>query len=112
MSLANASRQIEISPSVAEFKQNLIKTAAQKHPQCEVLDCQGSHTSIVQNAGVRCLLPVYWRKLGFLYRSNDVWNIDLNFIKQHEDLFCWQFATKGFSTSRKISSIIKTLAVS
>ena len=112
MSLANASRQIAISQSVVEFKQNLIKSAAQKHPHCEVLDAGEAPQVLGKMPGCDVCYPFIGENLDFLNRSNDVWNIDLNFIKQHQDLFCWQFATKGFFNFKKnIPSIIKTFAL-
>ena len=113
MSLANASRQIAISQSVVEFKQNLIKSAAQKHPHCEVLDAREATQVLGKMPGCDVCYPFIGENLDFLHRSNDVWNIDLNFLKHHEDLFCWRFATKGFFNFKKnIPAIIKTLALS
>ena len=113
MSLANASRQIAISQSVVEFKQNLIKTAAQKHPHCEVLDSREAKQVLGKMPGCDVCYPFIGENLDFLHRSNYVWNIDLNFLRHHEDLFCWQFATKGFFNFKKnIPAIIKTLALS
>jgi deoxyribodipyrimidine photo-lyase len=113
MSLANASRQIAISQSVVEFKQNLIKSAAQKHPHCEVLDAREATQVLGKMPGCDVCYPFIGENLDFLHRSNDVWNIDLNFLRHHEDLFCWQFATKGFFNFKKnIPAIIKTLALS
>ena len=113
MSLANASRQIEISRSVVEFKQKLIKSAAQKHPHCEVLDSREVTQILGKMPGCDICYPFIGENLDFLHRSNDVWNIDLNFLRHHEDLFCWQFATKGFFNFKKnIPAIIKTLALS
>ena len=113
MSLTNASRQIAISQSVVEFKQNLIKSAAQKHPHCEVLDAREATQVLSKMPGCDVCYPFIGENLDFLHRSNDVWNIDLNFLGHHEDLFCWQFATKGFFNFKKnIPAIIKTLALS
>ena len=113
MSLANASRQIAISQSVVEFKQNLIKSAAQKHPHCEVLDAREATQVLGKMPGCDVCYPFIGENLDFLHRSNDVWNIDLNFLRRHEDLFCWRFATKGFFNFKKnIPAIIKTLALS
>ena len=113
MSLANASRQIAISQSVVEFKQNLIKSAAQKHPHCEVLDAREATQVLGKMPGCDVCYPFIGENLDFLHRSNDVWNIDLNFLRHHEDLFCWRYATKGFFNFKKnIPSIIKTLALS
>ncbi len=113
MSLANASRQIAISQSVVEFKQNLIKSAAQKHPHCEVLDAREAKQVLGKMPGCDVCYPFIGENLDFLHRSNDVWNIDLNFLRHHEDLFCWRFATKGFFNFKKnIPAIIKTLALS
>ena len=113
MSLANASRQIAISQSVVEFKQNLIKSAAQKHPHCEVLDAREATQVLGKMPGCDVCYPFIGENLDFLHRSNDVWNIDLNFLRHHEDLFCWRFATKGFFNFKKnIPAIIKTLALS
>ena len=113
MSLANASRQIAIGQSVVEFKQNLIKSAAQKHPHCEVLDAGEATQVLGKMPGCDVCYPFIGENLDFLHRSNDVWNIDLNFLRHHEDLFCWQFATKGFFSFKKnIPAIIKTLALS
>ena len=99
MSLANASRQIEISRSVVEFKQKLIKSAAQKHPHCEVLNQEV--TQILGKMPSAMFVTRLLEKTWILHRSNDVWNIDLNFLRHHEDLFCWQFATKGFFNFKK-----------
>ena len=113
MSLANASRQIAISQSVVEFKQNLIKSAAQKHLHCEVLDAREATQVLGKMPGCDVCYPFIGENLDFLHRSNDVWNIDLNFLRHHEDLFCWRFATKGFFNFKKnIPAIIKTLALS
>ena len=113
MSLTNDSRQIAISQSVVEFKQNLIKSAAQKHPHCEVLDAREATQVLSKMPGCDVCYPFIGENLDFLHRSNDVWNIDLNFLRHHEDLFCWQFATKGFFNFKKnIPAIIKTLALS
>ena len=113
MSLANASRQIAISQSVVEFKQNLIKSAAQKHPHCEVLDAREATQVLGKMPGCDVCYPFIGENLDFLHRSNDVWNIDLNFLRHHEDLFCWRYATKGFFNFKKnIPAIIKTLALS
>ena len=113
MSLANDSRQIAISQSVVEFKQNLIKSAAQKHPHCEVLDAREATQVLGKMPGCDVCYPFIGENLDFLHRSNDVWNIDLNFLRHHEDLFCWRFATKGFFNFKKnIPAIIKTLALS
>ena len=110
LSIANAHRRIAISQQVAEFKQNLIKSAAQKHPHCEVLNAGKATEVLGKIPGCDVCYPFIGENLDFLHRSNSLWNIDLNFIKQHEDLYCWQFATKGFFNFKKnIPAIIKTL---
>ena len=110
LNIANAHRRITISQQVAEFKQNLIKSAAQKHPYCEVLNAGEATEVLGKIPGCDVCYPFIGENLDFLHRSNGLWNIDLNFIKQHEDLYCWQFATKGFFNFKKnIPAIIKTL---
>ena len=103
MSLANASRQIEISQSVVEFKQNLIKSAAQKHPHCEVLDAGKPHKYWAKCPGamfVTRLLEKTWIFYIGLMMCGILTLISLGIMKTYS---AGNLPPRVFSTSKKYS---------
>ena len=108
ISLDNAHRQIEISQQVSDFKQSLVQSVAQKHKNCEVLDASQAAQVLGNLRGCDVCYPFVGENLDFLNLLRNASNIDVNFIRQREDLYCWQFATKGFFNFKKnILNIIK-----
>ncbi|MDA8914867.1 hypothetical protein N9J51_01215 [Alphaproteobacteria bacterium] len=61
-----------------------------------------------QNDGVDVIYPSIGDNLDYLKRMQNTHNLTVNFRKKQQDLFCWQFAQKGFfNFKRNIPHIIE-----
>ncbi|MDC1382966.1 DNA photolyase [Candidatus Puniceispirillum sp.] len=106
-------RQTNVSHSVYQFKQNLLKAAVQKNSHCEILESSQAEKKLRPLSGCDVYYPFIGENADFLNRLSHTIDIQMHFLWQHEDLFCWQFATKGyFNFKKNIPDIIKTLALS
>ena len=65
-----------------------------------MLSCRVSSCTASQK-GFDVVYPAIGDHLDFLYRLRDDSGAALNLLKRPEDVFCWQYAKKGFFNFKK-----------
>ena len=112
ISLDNNYRQIPVSRAIIEFKTNLIVSACELQPNCEILDLKKAQKKLTNLRGCDVYYPFVGENLDFLNKLGELCDLYLHFLVQCEDLFCWKFATKFFFNLKKnIPDIIKNLSL-
>ena len=103
----NEERNIKLSENTLNFKKNLLESFKQKVTKAEFIS---SSDFFSLNPNLDIIYPSVGENMDFLKRS-DLNTDKLHLIARKEDLFCWQFAKKGFFNFKKnIPSIIKFLS--
>ena len=109
--LSNEYRCIKLSDNVLNFKYKILKDFSAMYTNSEILIGEEGKKIIDNNQSMDVIYPCIGENLSFLENhSNDT---KLNYIYRHEDLFCWQYAKKGFFNFKKnipliIESVIKS----
>ena len=105
--LENEERNIKLSENTLNFKKNLLESFKEKVTKAEFIS---SSDFLSLNPNLDIIYPSVGENMDFLKRS-DLNTDKLHLIARKEDLFCWQFAKKGFFNFKKnIPSIIKFLS--
>ena len=104
--LDNEHRKIKLDSKVLEFKDRLIREFKKELPNSKIISA--SDIDDIKNA-FDCVYPNIGENLDFLNEKTSLIN-KINFIGRKEDLYCWQYAKKGFFNFKKqIPDIIKKL---
>jgi hypothetical protein len=106
--LDNARRQLGVSHNVLTFKKGLVGDFQARCDGSEVISADDFEIFASQNDGVDVIYPSIGDNLDYLKRMQSTHNLTVNFRKKQQDLFCWQFAQKGFfNFKRNIPHIIE-----
>jgi len=106
--LDNARRQLGVSHNVLTFKKGLVGDFQARCDGSEVISADDFEIFASQNDGVDVIYPSIGDNLDYLKRMQNTHNLTVNFRKKQQDLFCWQFAQKGFfNFKRNIPHIIE-----
>ena len=99
--------------SVKDFKIRLVSAFCENHKNAQVIDAAALRAIAASQQGLDVVYPAIGDNFDFLRRLRDESGVLFHFLKRPEDVFCWQFAKKGFFNFKKnipliIEKIIKT----
>ena len=96
-----------MSKNVLNFKLELIKDFQDTFPNAKFVYFENSTDLVFPSNTMDVIYPLVGENLDFLKK---IPKTKFNYIYQNEDVFCWQYAKKGFFNFKKnISRIIDHL---
>ena len=105
--VGNKFRNISLSKNVLNFKLELIKDFQDSFPNAKFVYFENSTDLVLPSNTMDVIYPFVGENLDFLKK---IPKTKFNYIYQNEDVFCWQYAKKGFFNFKKnISRIIDHL---
>ena len=105
--IGNKFRNIPLSKNVLNFKLELIKDFQDSFPNTKFVYFENSTDAVFPSNTMDVIYPFVGENLDFI---KEIPKITFNFIYQKEDVFCWQYAKKGFFNFKKnITKIIDHL---
>jgi hypothetical protein len=111
--LDNDRRQLGVSHDVLTFKKGLVVDFQARCAGSEVISADDFERFALQNDGFDVIYPSIGDNLDYLKRIQNNHNISFHYRKKQQDLFCWQFAQKGFfNFKRNIPHIIERFKLS
>ena len=94
-------RSADLAQPVTDFKMGLVSAFCEIHANAQDIDAAGLRAMAASQPGFDVVYPAIGDHLDGLYRLRDESGVALHFLKRPEDLFCWQYATKGFFNFKK-----------
>jgi hypothetical protein len=102
-----------VSHDVLTFKKGLVVDFQARCAGSEVISADDFERFALQNDGFDVIYPSIGDNLDYLKRIQNNHNISFHYRKKQQDLFCWQFAQKGFfNFKRNIPHIIERFKLS
>ena len=94
-------RSANLAGPVADFKMGLVSAFCENHANAQDIDVAGLSAIAASQQGFDVVYPAIGDHLDFLYRLRDESGVALYLLKRPEDVFCWQYAKKGFFNFKK-----------
>jgi deoxyribodipyrimidine photo-lyase len=94
-------RSADLARPVIDFKMGLVSAFCEIHANAQNIDADGLRAMAASQPGFDVVYPAIGDHLDGLCRLRDESGVALHFLKRPEDLFCWQYATKGFFNFKK-----------
>jgi len=94
-------RSADLARPVTDFKMGLVSAFCEIHANAQNIDAAGLRAMAASQPGFDVVYPAIGDHLDGLCRLRDESGVALHFLKRPEDLFCWQYATKGFFNFKK-----------
>ncbi len=94
-------RSADLARPVIDFKMGLVSAFCEIHANAQDIDAAGLRAMAASQPGFDVMYPAIGDHLDGLCRLRDESGVALHFLKRPEDLFCWQYATKGFFNFKK-----------
>ena len=94
-------RSADLARPVIDFKMGLVSAFCEIHANAQNIDAAGLRAMAASQPGFDVVYPAIGDHLDGLCRLRDESGVALHFLKRPEDLFCWQYATKGFFNFKK-----------
>ena len=94
-------RSADLARPVIDFKMGLVSAFCEIHANAQDIDAAGLRAMAASQPGFDVVYPAIGDHLDGLCRLRDESGVALHFLKRPEDLFCWQYATKGFFNFKK-----------
>ena len=94
-------RSADLARPVTDFKMGLVSAFCEIHANAQDIDAAGLRAMAASQPGFDVVYPAIGDHLDGLCRLRDESGVALHFLKRPEDLFCWQYATKGFFNFKK-----------
>ena len=94
--LDNKHREIEISNSVAQFKQNLMNEFKLKFSNIEIISSLELKDKLKQIPSLDLIYPSIGDNYDFIKRFQESNKLVVKNLVRPEDLFAWRFAKRGF----------------
>ena len=91
----------DLARPVIDFKMGLVSAFCEIHANAQNIDAAGLRAMAASQPGFDVVYPAIGDHLDGLCRLRDESGVALHFLKRPEDLFCWQYATKGFFNFKK-----------
>ena len=99
--LGNDERNIALSEPVLAFKHTLINNFVMRCPNASVSDSASILKLAAIKKGADVVYPFVGDNLDYLKRLVARTNMTLHIRKRPEDIYCWQYAKKGFFNFKK-----------
>jgi deoxyribodipyrimidine photo-lyase len=94
-------RSADLARPVIDFKMGLVSAFCEIHANAQNIDADGLRAMAASQPGFDVVYPAIGDHLDGLCRLRDESGVALHFLKRPEDLFCWQYAKKGFFNFKK-----------
>ncbi len=94
-------RSADLAVPVKDFKIRLVSAFCENHKNAQVIDAAALRSIAASQRGLDVVYPAIGDNFDFLRRLRDESGVLLHFLKRPEDVFCWQFAKKGFFNFKK-----------
>ena len=94
-------RSADLAVPVKDFKIRLVSAFCENHKNAQVIDAAALRAIAASQQGLDVVYPAIGDNFDFLLRLRDESGVLLHFLKRPEDVFCWQFAKKGFFNFKK-----------
>ena len=94
-------RSADLAVPVKDFKIRLVSAFCKNHKNAQVIDAAALRAIAASQQGLDVVYPAIGDNFDFLRRLRDESGVLLHFLKRPEDVFCWQFAKKGFFNFKK-----------
>ena len=94
-------RSADLAVAVKDFKIRLVSAFCENHKNAQVIDAAALRAIAASQQGLDVVYPAIGDNFDFLRRLRDESGVLLHFLKRPEDVFCWQFAKKGFFNFKK-----------
>ena len=94
-------RSADLSGPVTDFKMRLISAFCENHSNAQVIDAAGLGAIAASQQGFDVVYPAIGDQLNFLYSLRDASGVALHLLKRRQDVFCWNYAKKGFFNFKK-----------
>jgi deoxyribodipyrimidine photo-lyase len=91
----------DLARPVIDFKMGLVSAFCEIHANAQDIDAAGLRAMAASQPGFDVVYPAIGDHLDGLCRLRDESGVALHFLKRPEDLFCWQYAKKGFFNFKK-----------
>ena len=106
--LGNDQRQIKLSEKVLTFKRELIKNFQMAFKTPQIIDTNFIENYCRSGKNLDILYPFVGDNLHYLERLQSIFKTSFNMILRNNDIYCWQFANKGyFNFKKNIADILK-----
>ena len=94
-------RSADLARPVTDFKMGLVSAFCEIHANAQDIDAAGLWAMAASQPGFDVVYPAIGDHLDGLCRLRDESGVALHFLKRPEDMFCWQYAKKGFFNFKK-----------
>ena len=106
--LGNDQRQIKLSEKVLTFKRDLIKNFQMAFKTPQIIDTNFIENYCHSGKNLDIIYPFVGDNLHYLERLQSKSQTSFNMILRNNDIYCWQFANKGyFNFKKNIADILK-----
>ena len=106
--LGNNKRQIKLSKKVLTFKSDLVKSFQIVFRTPQIIDTNFIENYCQSGKELDVIYPSVGDNLDYLVALQSTFKASLNMIFRNNDIYCWQFANKGyFNFKKNIADILK-----
>jgi len=69
--------------------------------QVEILQSSKAHNIFTEHKSYDVIYPNISENLNYIMEIKSKYNLELNFLYDEKELFCWQYSKKGFFNFKK-----------
>ena len=99
--LDNQDRKIDLSENVLSFKEKLSIDMYKNIDQVEIVVSSKINTIFTEHKSYDIIYPNIGENLDYIMEIKLKFNLELNFMYDEKELFCWQYSKKGFFNFKK-----------
>jgi len=106
--LGNNKRKITLSEKVLTFKRDLVKSFQITFKTPQIINTEFIENYCQSGKKFDVIYPFVGENLDYLIELQSTFKTSLNMIFRNNDIYCWQFANKGyFNFKKNIADILK-----
>ena len=106
--LGNNKRKITLSEKVLTFKRDLVKSFQITFKTPQIINTKFIENYCQSGKKLDVIYPFVGENLDYLIELQSTFKTSLNMIFRNNDIYCWQFANKGyFNFKKNIADILK-----
>ena len=94
-------RSADLAGPVTDFKMGLVLEFCENFANAQDINVAGLRAIASSQQGFDVVYPAIGDHLDFLHRLSDESGVALHLLKRPEDVFCWNYAKKGFFNFKK-----------
>ena len=92
----NEDRKVKLSENVIKFKEDLIKNIFQNVDKVEIVNSGKIDNILNEQMSFDVIYPYVGENQDYMLNLKSKFKLNLNYIYDEIDIFCWQFSKKGF----------------